>query len=47
MGVPPSVSVALKIALGGLEHHGIKIKLAALNSKVVVFSLKIVTLEIC
>ena len=45
-GVPPSVSVALKITLGSLEHHGIKIKLAALNSKVIVFFKKIITLEI-
>ena len=36
-GVPPSVSVVLKIALVSLEHHSIKIKLAALNSKVTVF----------
>ena len=27
-GAPPSVSVALKIALRSLEHHGITIKLA-------------------
>ena len=27
-GVPPSVSFALKIALGSLDHHGITITLA-------------------
>ena len=31
MGVPPSISVALKIALRSLEHHGITIKLAAIS----------------
>ena len=45
-GSPPSVSVALKIALRSLEHHGFKIKLVALNSKVNVFLKKIVTLEV-
>ena len=45
-GSPPSVSVALKIALRSLEHHGFKIKLVALNSKVNFFLKKIVTLDI-
>ena len=43
-GVPPSVSVALKITLRSLEHHGIYIKFAVLNSKVI-FLKKIVTHE--
>ena len=43
----PSVPVALKIALGSSEHHGIKTELATLNSKVIVFFKKIVTLEVC
>ena len=29
------------------EHHGITIKLAALNSKVIVFFKKIVVIEVC
>ena len=37
-GAPPTLSVAfiaLKIALRSFEHHGIKMKLVALNSKVI------------